>query len=57
VARGTIEVNLPDIKLRPGDFPLYIVASSKDELINYDVIDANVNLPNSIDQIGQAGKG
>ena len=44
-ARGTIEVNLPDIKLRPGDFPLYIVASSKDELINYDVIDANVNLP------------
>ena len=44
-AVGTIELTLPDIKLRPGDFPLYIVASSRDERNNYDVIDANVNLP------------
>jgi hypothetical protein len=44
-AIGKIELILPELKLKAGDFPLYIVAASANDKINYDVIDANVNLP------------
>jgi lipopolysaccharide transport system ATP-binding protein len=43
---GILELVLPELKLRSGQFPLYIVAADKADRINYDVIDTNVNLPN-----------
>jgi lipopolysaccharide transport system ATP-binding protein len=43
---GRIELALPELKLRSGEFPLYIVAANRDDTVNYDIIDTNVNLPN-----------
>jgi lipopolysaccharide transport system ATP-binding protein len=42
---GMVDLVLPELKLRAGEFPLYIVAANRTDKINYDVIDANVNLP------------
>lgn len=43
---GILEVVMPELKLRAGEFPLYIVAADKADRVNYDIIDRNVNLPN-----------
>jgi lipopolysaccharide transport system ATP-binding protein len=42
---GMVDLVLPNLKLRTGDFPLYIVAANHDDKLNYDIIDENVNLP------------
>jgi lipopolysaccharide transport system ATP-binding protein len=42
----TINLTLPAISLRPGDFPLYICVNDKFAHNFYDVIDKNVSLPN-----------
>jgi lipopolysaccharide transport system ATP-binding protein len=43
--RGTVELVLPNLKLRPGEFSLYAVLISVDDRLAYDVVDANVDLP------------
>jgi lipopolysaccharide transport system ATP-binding protein len=53
---GVIELVLPDLKLRHGEFPLYVVAGSKDDRVNFDVMDSNVNLPNLIVSSGSGSK-
>ena len=42
---GVVEVVLPRLMLRRGDFSLYVVAGNRDDSLNYDIIDDNVNLP------------
>jgi hypothetical protein len=39
---------LPDLKPRLGEFPLYAVATIRDDRVSYDVKDGNVNLSNLI---------
>jgi lipopolysaccharide transport system ATP-binding protein len=43
--KGTIELTLSNIPLRPGEFSLYVWLARSDGRIFYDVIDENVDLP------------
>ena len=42
---GRVELTLPDIQLRPTELSLYACLCRKDDVIFYDVVDANVDLP------------
>ena len=43
--RGTIDLTLPELKLRSGEFALYVCFGGIDDNTAHDVIDANVDLP------------
>lgn len=43
--RGAIELTLPDLKLMPNNFRLYVCFTSPERTRSYDVIDNNVGLP------------
>ena len=42
---GAIELELPDLRLRPGEILLYAVFQNADDTVAYDVVDTNVDLP------------
>lgn len=43
--RGVIDLTLPDLKLRPNNFRLYVCFISPERTRSYDVLDNNVGLP------------
>jgi lipopolysaccharide transport system ATP-binding protein len=43
--RGIIEIELPNLALRPGEFSLCLCLGRLDDAVYYDVLDANVDLP------------
>jgi lipopolysaccharide transport system ATP-binding protein len=43
--KGVINVVLPDVPVRPGEYALYIWMSRVDNRFSYDVVDENVDLP------------
>jgi lipopolysaccharide transport system ATP-binding protein len=42
---GTIEIELPNLPLQPGEIALYVALMSIDDTRSYDVVDDNVDLP------------
>jgi ABC-type glutathione transport system ATPase component len=46
--RGTVGLTLPNLKLMPNDFDLYVCLISPEGMVTYDVIDANVGLPSLV---------
>jgi hypothetical protein len=42
---GMIEIELPNLPLRPGEISLYVALMSIDDTRSYDVVDDNVDLP------------
>jgi len=43
--RGSVELTLPDLKLMPNNFLLYVCLTRPESAGSHDVIDSNVNLP------------
>jgi len=43
--QGTVTVELPDISIRPGEYPLYVCLGDRNCERLFDVVDKNINLP------------
>jgi lipopolysaccharide transport system ATP-binding protein len=43
--RGVVEIELPNLALRPGEFSLCLCLGRLDDVVYYDILDANVDLP------------
>jgi energy-coupling factor transporter ATP-binding protein EcfA2 len=43
--KGTVELALPNLKLRPSDLSPYVCFANVADTVTYDVVDANVDLP------------
>ncbi len=55
--RGRIDLTLPDLKLMPNNFLLYVCLTRPENAGSYDVLDSNVSLPALVLKSNSANEG